>query len=263
MSARACILGCAGPGLTDDERAFFADAAPWGFILFARNIASPDQLRALTGELRAAVGREALIFIDQEGGRVQRLRPPHWPDRPPAGALGALHRRDAVAGLEACRLHHRLIAADLRAVGVTADCAPMVDVRRPGADPIVGDRAFSDAPEAVSALGRAALDGLTAGGVAGVVKHMPGHGRADADSHLALPHVDADAADLDAVDLAPFRTLRDAPMGMTAHVRYAAWDDRRPATTSPRVICDVIRGAIGFDGLLMTDDLSMKALDGS
>jgi beta-N-acetylhexosaminidase len=263
MSARAVILGLLGETLTPGERDFFRDAAPWGFILFKRNVADRAQLTALTAELRATVGRDAPIFVDQEGGRVQRLNPPQWRDRPAARVFARLDASDPARAEEAARLSHRLMAHDLKEVGIDADCAPVLDVPQPGADPIIGDRAFGAAPEQVIRLARAAIEGLSAGGVAGVVKHIPGHGRADADSHLELPRVRADAASLAAVDLAPFQALADAPMAMTAHVLYPAWDKDRPATTSPAVISKIIRGAIGFDGLLMTDDLSMQALKGS
>jgi beta-N-acetylhexosaminidase len=263
MSARAVILGLSGTALTPDERAFFRDADPWGFIIFKRNVATRAQLSALTAELREAVGRDAAVFVDQEGGRVQRLGPPVWPARPPAAAFAELYAYDPGLAEAALTLNFRLIAHDLREVGVDADCAPVLDTPQPGADPIIGDRAYGTSADAIIRLGRAVLDGLAEGGVAGVIKHAPGHGRADVDSHLALPRVSAPAALLESVDLAPFKALADAPMAMTAHVIYDAWDGKRPATTSPRVIVDVIRGAIGFKGLLMTDDLSMKALGGS
>jgi beta-N-acetylhexosaminidase len=256
----ACILGCAGPGLSAEERAFFREAQPWGFILFKRNVENPGQLRALTGALRACVGRpDAPVLIDQEGGRVQRLGPPHWPVYPPGGAYGALApplRR------EMARLGARLIAHDLAGVGINVDCLPVLDVPTPGAHDVIGDRAYDASPDGVASLGRAAAEGLIAGGVAPVIKHIPGHGRAGADSHKALPVVEASLAELEARDFAPFRALRDMPMAMTAHVVYTAIDRTHPATTSSRVIGDVIRGAIGFQGLLMSDDISMKALSG-
>jgi beta-N-acetylhexosaminidase len=263
MSARAVILGLLGETLTRGERDFFRAADPWGFIVFKRNVRDRAQLKALTAELRAAVGRDAPVFVDQEGGRVQRLTPPEWRDRPPARAFAELFVRAPDQAVEAAQLGHRLMAHDLREVGIDADCAPVLDTPQPGADPIIGDRAFGTSSEAVIRLGRAALDGLAEGGVAGVIKHMPGHGRADADSHLSLPCAKADAASLEAVDLAPFKALADAPMAMSAHVLYPAWDKDRPATTSSRIIAEIVRGKIGFDGLLMTDDLSMKALKGS
>ncbi len=265
MTARAVILGLAGETLSLDERTFFRDANPWAFIVFKRNVRDRAQLTRLTADLRDAVGRDALVFVDQEGGRVQRLGPPRWRARPAAGVFAALCAVDPAAAEEAVRLNYRLIAHDLREVGVDANCAPVLDTPQPGADPIVGDRALGADPETIARLGRAALEGLFAGAVVGVIKHMPGHGRADADSHLALPTAAADAEALAAVDLAPFKALADAPMGMTAHVLYPAWDAAQPATTSPTIIREIIRGAVGFDGLLMTDDISsnMKALPGS
>jgi len=260
----ACILGCAGTELSRDERAFFKDVRPWGFILFARNLADPDQIRALTDALREAVDDDgALVFVDQEGGRVQRLRPPIAHARRPAAQFGVLYQNDPEAALEAVRLNHRLIAHELAALGFDADCAPCIDLRTPGAHDIIGDRAFGGDPAVVSALGRAAIDGLLAGGVAPVIKHIPGHGRAGADSHLHLPVVDTPLEVLEQTDFAPFRALADAPMAMTAHVVYADIDPDRCATLSHRVVETVIRGHIGFDGLLMSDDLSMKALTGA
>ena len=260
MSLGACILGCSGPVLTAAEKAFFADARPWGFILFARNVETPEQVRTLTASLREAVGRgDAPVLVDQEGGRVRRLRPPHWPSYPAARAYGELPADDR---REIARLGGRLMAHDLAAVGIDTDCLPVLDVPAPDGHEVIGDRAYADTPDEVAALGRAAAEGLMAGGVLPVVKHMPGHGRARADSHHALPVVDAPLDDLEARDFTPFRALADLPMAMSAHVVYAAIDPRRPATTSPVVIGDVIRGRIGFDGLLMTDDLSMQALSG-
>lgn len=262
MPPSAAIYGCAGLTLTPNEAGFFRDAGPWGFILFARNVRDPEQLRRLTGELRDTAGRDAPILIDQEGGRVQRLKPPHWRSYPAARRFGALYERDRSRGLEAVRLGARLIAAELGRVGVDVDCLPLLDVPAPGAHDIIGDRAYGTDPAAVAALGRAAAEGLMAGGVLPVVKHVPGHGRAGADSHQSLPVVAASARELEQTDFAPFKALADLPLAMTAHVVYRAIDDARPATTSPTVVGDVIRGKIGFDGLLMTDDLSMKALDG-
>lgn len=260
----AVIFGCAGLELSEDERAFFRRVRPWGFILFARNIASKAQTRALIDQLREAGGDEgALVFVDQEGGRVQRLRPPLARYRRPAALFGELYARDPDAGLEAVRLNHRLIAHELTEFGFDADCAPCIDLRHPGAHDIIGDRAYGETPSIVSALGRAALDGLMAGGVAPVIKHIPGHGRAHADSHLELPVVTTDEKTLEATDFEPFRALSDAPMAMTAHVVYSAIDSDRCATLSHRVIETVIRGHMGFDGLLMSDDLSMKALGGA
>jgi beta-N-acetylhexosaminidase len=259
----AVIYGCSGTSLSREEAAFFADVRPWGFILFKRNIETPDQVRALTAALRAAVERpDAPILIDQEGGRVQRLAPPHWRRYPPGRAYGALAGRDPLLRREITRLGARLIAHDLAAVGVTVDCLPVLDVPAPGANAVIGDRAYADTPQEVATLGRAAAEGLLAGGVLPVVKHIPGHGRATADSHHALPRVDSAYDELDGRDFAPFRGLSDMPMAMTAHVVYAAIDRRRPATTSRRVIRDVVRGAIGFGGLLLSDDISMNALAG-
>jgi len=263
MSARAVILGCSGQTLSADERAFFRDADPWAFIVFKRNIRDREQLRALTSELRETVGRDAFVFVDQEGGRVQRLGPPVWSKRPAARVFAELYLKDEAAAEDAVRLNSQLIAHDLREVGLDADCLPVLDTPQPGADPIIGDRAYGMAAAPIARLGRAALDGLAAGGVVGVIKHIPGHGRADVDSHLALPKADATAEELTQFDITPFKALADAPMAMTAHVLYPAWDQKRPATTSPTIIAEIIRGAIGFDGLLMTDDVSMKALDGS
>lgn len=257
MTIGACILGCSGPMLTPAEKAFFADARPWGFILFARNIETPEQVRALTAALREAVGRdEAPILVDQEGGRVQRLRPPHWPAYPPARAYSTLGRP------EIARLGARLMAHDLAAVGIDADCLPVLDVPALDGHEVIGDRAYAETPDAVAILGRAAAEGLIAGGVLPVVKHIPGHGRARADSHQALPVVEAPWDELDGWDFAPFRALSDMPMAMTAHVVYPTIDPRRPATLSPTVIRSAVRQAIGFDGLLMSDDISMGALSG-
>ncbi|MBU1376619.1 MAG: beta-N-acetylhexosaminidase [Alphaproteobacteria bacterium] len=258
MSVSACILGCAGPTLTKAEKAFFADVRPWGFILFARNVETPDQVRALTSALRETVGRpDAPILIDQEGGRVQRLGPPHWRRYPPGRAYG-----QAADARELTRLGARLMAHDLSALGINVDCLPVLDVPDPQGHAIIGDRAYSDTADQVAVLGRAACEGLIAGGVLPVVKHIPGHGRAKADSHLELPVVDAAWDDLEARDFAPFKALSDMPMAMTAHVIFSAVDAKRPATTSRKVLRKVVRGTIGFDGLLMSDDLSMKALRG-
>ena len=254
--ARAVILGCSGTTLTREEIAFFRDVRPWGFILFKRNIGSPDEVRALTDALRETVGRtEAPVLIDQEGGRVQRMGPPHWPKYPSGRRVGALP-------LDLARLGARLMAHDLAQVGINVDCAPMLDVPVAGSDDIVGDRAFGTDPQAVIATGRAVAEGLLAGGVLPVIKHMPGHGRATCDSHLALPEVSADRESLAANDFRPFRALADLPLAMSAHVVFTAIDAERPATLSPTVVRQIIRGDIGFDGLLMTDDLSMHALQG-
>ncbi len=259
----AAIFGCRGLELTPEERAFFADVRPWGLILFKRNIDEPGQVRRLTDSFREIVGRgDAPVLIDQEGGRVQRMGPPHWPKYPPGQAYGEAASKDPLTRRELARLGARLIACDLRAVGINVDCVPVLDVPQPGAHAIIGDRAYGGDPETLAVLGRAAAEGLIAGGVLPVIKHIPGHGRANADSHEALPVVAADYDTLSAVDFAPFRALSDMPMAMTAHVVYPAVDGKRPATTSAKVIRSVIREAIGFDGLLMTDDLSMKALSG-
>jgi beta-N-acetylhexosaminidase len=261
--ASACILGCAGTELTDAERDFFRAVKPWGFILFARNIRDRDQTRALCEALREAAGDTgALVFVDQEGGRVQRLKPPLARHRRPAALFGQLHDHRPETAEEAVRLNHQLMAYELADFGFDADCAPCVDLRVPGAHDIIGDRSFGTDPNVVAALGRAAIDGLLAGGVAPVIKHIPGHGRAGADSHFDLPVVDTPLDVLEQTDFAPFRALADAPMAMTAHVVYSAIDDDC-ATLSHRVIETVIRGFIGFDGLLMSDDLSMKALGGA
>lgn len=263
MSVSACILGCSGPVLTRAEKAFFADTRPWGFILFARNIEGPDQVRTLTAALRETVGRaDAPILIDQEGGRVQRLGPPHWRRYPPGRAYGELAGNDPLLKREITRLGARLLAHDLAALGINVDCVPVLDVPDPQGHEIIGDRAYGDTPDQVALLGRAACEGLIAGGVLPIVKHIPGHGRAKADSHLELPVVEASWEDLDARDFAPFKALSDMPMAMTAHVIYAAVDRKRPATTSKKVMRKVIREAIGFEGLVMSDDLSMKALAG-
>ncbi|WP_374569930.1 beta-N-acetylhexosaminidase [Phenylobacterium sp.] len=263
MSVSACILGCSGTRLTGEERAFFADADPWGFILFKRNVESPDQVRALVDELRACVGRaDAPVLIDQEGGRVQRLGPPHWRPYPPGRAYGDLAANDPLLRREIARLGARLLAHDLAELGINVDCVPVLDVPVPGAHDIIGDRAYGRTVEEVALLGRAAAEGLIAGGVLPVIKHIPGHGRARADSHLELPLVEASYEELDGWDFEPFRVLSDMPMAMSAHVVYTAVDAKRPATTSRKAVGQVIRRAIGFDGLLMTDDLSMKALSG-
>jgi len=262
MRSRA-IYGCAGLSLSTDERDFFRAVQPWGFIVFARNIADPDQLRALVQSLRETVDDEtAPVLIDQEGGRVARLKPPHWKERPAAGRFGALYTSDRDAAREAVYLNARLIAHDLREVGINVDCLPVLDVPVDGADAIIGDRAFARDPATIIDLGRAAIEGLIEGGVLPVMKHIPGHGRATADSHLALPRVATGPEELSATDFVTFRSLNHCPMAMTAHVVYDAIDAQRPATTSPKVIRDVIRGQMSFDGLLMSDDVSMNALSG-
>ena len=256
----AAIFGLRGTELGADERAFFRDADPVGFILFARNCTEPNQVHRLVTQLRDAVGREdAPVLIDQEGGRVVRLKPPNWQAYPSAASIAAL---GGARAMEAARLGARLIADDLAVLGVTVDCMPVLDLPIDGADPVIGDRAYGTAPAAVAALGGAVCEGLLAGGVLPVVKHIPGHGRALVDSHSALPVVAAPRAELEAMDFAPFRALAAMPWAMTAHVLYSALDTARPATLSPRVIGEAIRGAIGFDGLLLSDDLSMAALPG-
>lgn len=256
----AMVLGCAGTELTDDERDFFADADPWGFILFRRNIGSPELVRRLTDDLRSAVGWEAPVLIDQEGGRVQRMGPPHWPKYPPGEAyLKATN--DPLAARELVRLGARLMAHDLKAVGINVDCLPVLDVPVPGAHDIIGDRAYAHDPAKVAQLGRAAAEGLLAGGVLPVIKHMPGHGRAFADSHKELPTVHADLDTLDAWDFAPFKALSDMPMAMTAHVVFTAIDNKRPATQSKKAI-KLMRKHLGFEGFLLSDDLVMNALSG-
>ncbi len=261
--SKAMILGASGTRLTEDERAFFRAERPWGFILFARNVADGPQLRALVEDMRSCTGRgDAPVFIDQEGGRVQRLRPPLAPDYPPGAALGSLYWSDRDAGLRAAWLMSRLHAFDLSRYAITADCLPVLDVPVEGAHDVIGDRAYGKDPETVAAMGRAAADGLTAGGVLPVVKHIPGHGRARSDSHKELPVVDATLESLRGHDFPPFKALNDIAMAMTAHVVYTALDGDNPATTSPRVIGETIRGELGYDGLLMSDDVSMKALSG-
>lgn len=255
------IFGCAGLTLTEEERAFFERVRPLGFILFARNVETPDQVCALTGALRDCVPHDAPILIDQEGGRVQRLRPPHWRNAPAARTFGDLYTRDEAAGLRAIRLNHILIGAELRGVGVDTDCVPCLDVPVPGAHGIIGDRAFSEDPTIVAACGRAAWEGLAEAGVLPIGKHMPGHGRAASDSHHDLPRVATDLQTLIRTDFWPFKQLADIPLGMTAHIVFDALDADRPVTQSPDAV-RFLRDDIGFDGLLMTDDLSMKALDG-
>src|SRR5690242_10815150 len=261
---RAVILGCSGTRLTDDERVFFRDVDPLGFILFARNIDTPEQARRLVDELRMSVGRaEAPVLIDQEGGRVVRLKPPHWRKAPPARLLGELYERDPERGLEATRLNSRLLAADVASIGCDVDCLPVLDIAFPETHAVIGDRAYTAVPESVAALGRAAAEGLLAGGVLPVIKHIPGHGRATVDSHHALPRVDASRTTLAKSDFAPFKALADMPWAMTAHIVYADIDAATAATLSRRVVTEVIRGEIGFDGVLVSDDLSMRALGGS
>jgi beta-N-acetylhexosaminidase len=263
MAAKAFIAGVAGGVLSPEEAAFFRAERPWGFILFRRNVDTPDSVRRLCDALRETVGRaDAPILIEQEGGRVQRLGPPHWPKYPSGRMYGTVAANDPLLRREIARLGARLMAHDLRALGITVDCVPVLDVPVQGAHDVIGDRAYGVDAATVATLGRAAAEGLIAGGVLPVIKHIPGHGRAGADSHLALPVVDAPLAALEASDFLPFRHLSDMPMAMSAHVVYTAVDVSGPATTSRKVVRQIIRRHIGFDGLLMTDDLSMKALGG-
>jgi beta-N-acetylhexosaminidase len=260
---RAFITGFAGTKLIDAERAFLREAQPWGFILFKRNIAEPQAVRALVDDVRGTLGRSAPALIDQEGGRVARLTPPHWPQYPPGAAFGALYDGDKDAGLAAAELGARLIAADLAALGIDVDCLPLADVPVAGADPVVGDRAYGTKPDKVAAIAGAVAKGLMDGGVLPVLKHIPGHGRATADSHARLPVVNTERAVLEATDFAAFRPLAGLPMAMTAHVVFTALDPVEPATVSATIVRGVIRDSIGFAGLLMTDDISMGALSGS
>jgi beta-N-acetylhexosaminidase len=259
----AAITGLSGFALTDAERGLIRAADPAGFILFGRNVCDRAQLRALTDSLRELTGRADLpVLVDQEGGRVARLAPPHWPAFPAGARFAELYDKAPISAIAAALANGEALAVILAEVGINVDCAPVLDVAQPGADAVIGDRALGAEPMRVAALGRALLDGLEAGGALGVVKHIPGHGRARADSHKKLPVVEASEAE-QALDLAPFRALKDAAIAMTAHILYTAWDSERPATVSPKVIGEVIRGAIGFDGLLMSDDLAMEALSGT
>lgn len=264
----AAIFGCAGPVLGDDERRFFREANPLGFILFARNIETPEQVRALINDLRDTVGRDdAPVLVDQEGGRVQRLGPPHWRKAPPAGDIAALHIDRPQAGLDACSLNADLLAAELFELGFSVDCVPVLDIPQPDADAIIGDRAVGRTPAQSAELGQLVCERMIAGGITPVIKHIPGHGRATVDSHLKLPIVDTGADELRSLDFAPFKAVSAAMgnrvWGMTAHVVYETFDADAPATTSQSVIQDVIRGEIGFEGFLVSDDLSMKALSGT
>ncbi len=265
MAPRAFICGLSGTELTSEERAFLREAAPWGVILFARNADEPDQIRRLCGAVREALERDdALILVDQEGGRVQRLRPPHFRAYPAGSRYGAIYRENPLAGVEAAYLGARLIGLDLSALGITVNCLPILDIPVEGASEAIGDRALGDSVDAAATLGGAQIDGLLAGGVLPVMKHIPGHGRALVDSHEELPRVDATMSELEAQDFTPFRLLaRRTPLGMTAHVVYLDLDDGAPATLSSSVIVNVIRKRIGFDGALMTDDICMHALSGS
>ncbi|WP_144377398.1 beta-N-acetylhexosaminidase [Mesorhizobium amorphae] len=261
--SQTLILGCAGTSLTREEKSFYRNECPWGFILFARNISEPEQIRDLVAEMRDCIGRpQAPVFIDQEGGRVQRLRPPLAPNYPAGAAFGALYRENEEAGLRAVWLLARLHAFDLLRYGITADCLPVLDVPVEGANDVIGARAYAKDPSIVTALGRAAAEGLMSGGVIPVMKHIPGHGRAFADTHLELPTVTTSLKELRRHDFAPFQALNQLPMAMTAHVIFSAVDPNNPATTSGKVVEEIIRGEIGFDGLLVSDDTSMKALSG-
>lgn len=257
------IFGIAGLELTADERAFFTEADPAGYILFARNCDNRDQLRRLTDDLRAIHGRDRLIVsIDQEGGRVVRMKPPEWPKYPSGEIFARLYEIAPASAIEAARINAEAMANELALAGITVDYHAPFDVRRPETDDVIGDRALGSDPMQVAALGRAVLDGMERGGVVGCLKHMPGHGRATVDSHKELPRVDASDAEL-AADIEPFRTLAKHPLGMSAHIVFTAWDAAAPATLSPIVISEIIRGRIGFDGLLLSDDIDMQALDGT
>lgn len=261
--ARAFICGCSSTVLTADEEAFIRESDPWGLILFKRNVQDREQMRALTDRFREITGRtDAAVLIDQEGGRVQRMAANHWPPYPSAAKLAAASN-DPAEQVSAVFLATRLIAHDLAEVGVNVDCLPVLDLPVAGSHAIIGDRAYGETPEAVARLGRAAAEGLMAGGVLPVFKHVPGHGRARADSHLELPTVETSREELERTDFAPFRANADLPVAMTAHVVFKAIDPERPATLSPVIVGEIIRGFIGFDGLLMSDDLSMKALSGT
>ncbi len=263
MAPRAFITGLAGLSVSANERAFLSDARPWAVIIFKRNVSAPSQVYELVQSFRDIVGWEAPVLVDQEGGRVQRLGPPHWPAYPPGARYGELYDREPSAGIAAARLAGHLIAADLKPLGIDVDCLPLADVPVAGGDPVIGDRAYGNEPGKVAAIARAIAEGLQAGGVLPVLKHLPGHGRATADSHHKLPVVDTDRATLETTDFAAFRPLADLPLGMTAHVVFSAIDPIAPATTSVTMVRQVIRGSIGFQGLLMSDDVSMNALSGT
>ncbi len=262
MSISAAIFGLSGPKLKQAEAAFFRDCNPFGFILFARNIETPAQVKRLCDDLREAVGRNAFIFIDQEGGRVRRLKPPHWRDYPPASVFGKLYKTNKKAGLRACWLNFRLIAQELAECGINSPCAPVLDLPVKNADVIISDRAFSNNADNMIALAHACIAGLTAGGTAPVIKHIPGHGRAECDSHKALPIIKTPARTLAETDFAPFAEFADTPFAMTAHVMMQDLDNEEPVTLSHFIINDVIRKTLGFDGLIMSDDIDMKALNG-
>ncbi|HET8973282.1 MAG TPA: beta-N-acetylhexosaminidase [Pseudolabrys sp.] len=263
MAARAFITGLEGLTMSPNERSFVRDARPWGLIIFKRNVSAPDQVTELIQSFRGIVGSQAPVLVDQEGGRVQRLGPPHWPAYPPGARYGEIYDREPAAGIAAARLAGHLIAADLRPLGIDVDCLPIADVPAAGGDPVIGDRAYGSEPGKVAKIAKAIADGLQAGGVLPVLKHLPGHGRATADSHHRLPVVDTDRATLEAADFATFKPLAGLPLGMTAHVVFSAIDPVAPATTSVTMVRQVIRGFIGFQGLLMSDDISMNALSGS
>jgi beta-N-acetylhexosaminidase len=264
MNTRAFITGISGPELSLAEREFIRSERPWGFILFKRNVDAPAQVARLVAELRETLGDpDAPVLIDQEGGRVQRLGPPHWPAYPAGAVFGALYDIDPALGLSAARLSARLIAADLFETGVTVDCLPLADLPVAGADAVIGNRAYGTEPGKVAAIARAVTEGLQRGGILPVLKHIPGHGRATADTHFRLPEVDTSKAELERTDFAAFQALADLPMAMTAHVVFSALDPAHPATTSATIIDQVIRGVIGFQGLLMSDDVSMNALAGA
>ena len=263
MASRAFIAGLAGLKVSADERAFLRDARPWGLIVFKRNVSDQAQLSDLVQSFRDVVGWPAPVLVDQEGGRVQRLQPPHWPAYPPGAAYGVLYDREPALGLSAARLGGHLIAADLKAVGIDVDCLPLADVPVPAADAVIGNRAYGTEPGKVAAIAGAVAAGLLAGGVLPVLKHLPGHGRATADSHHKLPVVDTDRATLEMTDFAAFKPLADLPLGMTAHVVFSELDPLAPATTSVTMVQQVIRDFIGFEGLLMSDDISMGALSGT
>jgi beta-N-acetylhexosaminidase len=257
------IFGCSGPELTAEERAFFREADPAGYILFGRNCVDRQQLRALTDDLRSIHGRDRLLIsIDQEGGRVARLRPPQWAAYPAGEAFDKLYELAPASAIEAARTSAKAMALELSAMGITVDYHPPLDVRQAGAHDVIGDRSLGSDPMQVAAIGRAILDGLAAGGVTGCIKHMPGHGRSMCDTHKEMPTVHASAEELEH-DIAPFRSLNSALIGMTGHLKFPVWDADNPATLSSTIVSDIIRGAIGFDGLLLTDDIDMEALDGS
>lgn len=262
MSLSAAIFGLSGPKLTAGEAAFFRDCNPWGFILFARNIETPEQVKKLTQDIRESIGRDCFIFIDQEGGRVQRLRPPHWQRFPSGAQYADLYSVNKKRARRAAFLNHRIIADDLRTLGINADCTPVLDLPQPGADPIISDRALGTVTETIIDLAHPIMAGLMMGGVAPVIKHMPGHGRAEVDSHKALPRITADIYTLDNSDFIPFRALADAPMAMTAHAVYTT-SSNTAVTVSRKALVELIRAKIGYDGLVMSDDLDMKALSGT